>query len=118
MQLDISTIITIGGATLGLLATLVKMIRDNDMKRLEACETQLAALHDRQKDILAIIAVLQQNVGENNRRLDLVNQDVSYAIKKLEDQREHLADIRETIAGFGATYVTRRDFNERQQRQK
>lgn len=78
MQLDISTVITIGGATLAVIGALIKIIRDMDMKRIEMTEKDLA---------------------EANRKLEI--------------QREYLADIRETIAGFGATYVTRREFDER-----
>jgi peptidoglycan hydrolase CwlO-like protein len=111
MQIDLMTGVTIISVIFGLVAALIKIIRDQDMKKIDAIDKTVTSIADKQKDLFAVIASINQNISNTSRRLDDLESNVEEIEKKAENQRESLADVRETIAGFGATYVTRRDYN-------
>lgn len=120
-------LVTIIIFVLGLLGVLVKMIRDHDLARIAVLERKLAEV---QKQALVLTSGLSSSkeiatnqVDELIRRVDVLERRHDEMTRKhdengqrfghaLEQVRDHIGDMRETIAGFGAIYITRREYSD------
>jgi methyl-accepting chemotaxis protein len=109
--IDVATWIGIGTVALGVLGALLKTVWDLSQKRLEAIEGTIGKFvtKDEIETLKKLIEDMDERLQETNRQQDHSSQDL---YKTIEAVRESLADARETIAGFGATYVTRKEFYE------
>lgn len=94
MQISIEIVVTVGVAIMSAFFMLVKMIRSADMKRVEDLEKSCAEL----------------------RKTAAKRHDD--AIADLKAVTEDLADIRETIAGFGCQYLPRKEYLDDRNAQK
>lgn len=109
MQISIELAVTIAIAVIGAVALLVRMVRAGDLKRIECAEKVLEKL----PGLLQAIGGLREKVVDLEKKCDVLfrkNDDINTEFKEV---NEGLADIRETIAGFGANYVTRKEYNDR-----
>lgn len=137
MTIDLTNGIAILVAVLGLIGMLIKMIRDADMKRLVSVEkdrdeakkefialnASLSSTKQRSENNSQAILVTEKRLEDTmsrhftelNRRLDTMDNSRNAAHDKLskdfDHMREAIADVRETMAGFGATYVSRKEYS-------
>ena len=86
MQISIEIVVTVGVAIMSAFFVLIKMIRSADMKRVE----------DLERTCVELRRTLAKKQEESVAEFKAVN--------------EELADIRETIAGFGGQYVPRKEY--------
>jgi hypothetical protein len=116
MTIDLTNGVVIVLAILGLIGGLVKLIRDSDMKRITSIEKDLEAiktsLASAASDIKSNRAMMDGHVANHvvsEHRIEDVASKTSDMIKA---HSEEIADIRESIAGFGSNYVLRKEFFE------
>lgn len=109
--MDVTTIIAIVTIVLGIIGTLAKLVWDQSQRRLDAIEADMgklitkAELDALKKDLDLLERQLNELGNENHAKTaDL------YRI--VDSIRESLADARETIAGFGSTYISRKEHRE------
>jgi hypothetical protein len=120
--MDIATWIAIIGLILGLIGALIKIVWDMSQKRLETLESAMT-LHATREEVSHLKEALEKELEAVKKSLDSAMLAVQHMdrendanaaalFNKLEAIRESLADARETIAGFGSTYVTRKEYYE------
>lgn len=111
MKMDISTWIAIITVLLGVFGALVKVLWDMTQRRLEVMEKSMDKLVSKEEveALKKSLDTMEQDIHKLHERNDDDNDDMH---KIVENLRESLADARETIAGFGASYVTRKEFYE------
>lgn len=125
-------IVTIVIAVLTLIGVLVKMLWSHSNARVEKIEKAAQAakekadkidaltervndLSKRVEDISKVafkadrIQSLSERVADLSKRQD---DNATRFGSKIEEMQEKLADARESISGFGADYVTRKEFND------
>jgi hypothetical protein len=105
VTIEIGIAVTIALAILGAFATLVKMIRSADLRRIEVLEGQLSVLTTNSISH----AALAQKVDTQGK---LIDEDRA-EIEKLKDQ---MTDCREGIAGMGAIYLPRKEYQDERHR--
>jgi hypothetical protein len=110
-SMDTTTWIAIITAIAGVFGALLKIVWDLSQKRLELIENGMDKLVSKEevdalrKSITMIEEQIQKIDDEHDTNTEKLNEIV-------ENLRESLADARETIAGFGSSYVTRKEFYE------
>jgi ABC-type transporter Mla subunit MlaD len=124
MQIDLATAITIGSIVLGIICGLIKLIRDNDQKKVDEALKKIEDLEknnakkfeDLEKSIstttntyTANIPVVQTQIANLQTQIQTLSNAVEDLRKSQSKLSENLADTREAVAGFGANYVTRRE---------
>lgn len=120
--MDFATWIAIIGLILGLIGALVKIVWDMSQKRLETLEGAMTQ-HATREEITHLKETIEKELAAVKKSLDTAMHQVqnmdrendanaAALFNKLEAIRESLADARETIAGFGSTYVTRKEYYE------
>jgi division protein CdvB (Snf7/Vps24/ESCRT-III family) len=109
--MDTSTWIAIITAIAGVFGALLKIVWDLSQKRLETIETAMNNLVPKGE-----IEALKKALDDMEEQLKSIDTEHDANAERLneiiENLRESLADARETIAGFGSTYVTRKEFYE------
>jgi uncharacterized membrane-anchored protein YhcB (DUF1043 family) len=135
MQIDLSNAITIALVILGFIGTLINMLRNGDLKRIASLEKEVedikAANGELKSEIKANKAAIDLNLthlsgterridtslekqfSSVDRRLNESSSKTEVLSEKLTEgfdkMKEALADVRETVAGFGSTYVPRKE---------
>ena len=121
MDINVTPELAAAGITalVGAFWVLVKVIRGQDLKHLREVEKKAQSARTEadavKNDLTAtigdikVINVKLDNAEASSLRL---SEDVKLCFGKLDDTREGIADMRETIAGFGTNYVTRKEFLE------
>ncbi len=110
-EMDTSTWIAIVTAILGVFGALLKIVWDLSQKRLELIEINMNKFVS--KEEVEVLRKLIDDMEEQLKSIDSEHDSNSEKLNSIvENLRESLADARETIAGFGSTYVTRKEFYE------
>jgi septal ring factor EnvC (AmiA/AmiB activator) len=123
MQIDLATAITVGIFILGIIGGLIKVIRDGDQKKVEETDKanaqKIKELEDKITEInntyTANIPVVQTQIANLQTQIQSLNNTVEDLRKTQNKLSENLADTREAVAGFGASYITRRECHEQYQ---
>ena len=125
-------IVTIVLAALGLIGILVKMLWAHNSARIEKAEKaaqtakekadKLDALAEKVTDLCKRVDDLAKAAGKVDRiqplsekvaDLSRRHEDTANRFgRTIEELQEKVADARESISGFGADYVTRKEFND------
>lgn len=116
MTIEIGIAVTIALAILGAFATLIKMIRSSDLRRIDVLEGQLATLITNSINHAALAEKVDAQgklIDENLKSLDHTKSTHREEIEKLKDQ---MTDCREGIAGMGSIYLPRKEFQDERYR--
>lgn len=113
MQVNIEIVVTIGIAIFSAFCVLVKMIRSSDVKRIEDLERTCQKL----REAAAKLPVLNETIEARKSEIEGLQHQIDLLFRRQDENaanfkevNESMADVRETIAGFGCTYVPRKEY--------
>ena len=110
MQIDISVLVTIVLAVLGLIGTLLALVyrsHTSGIERLQLVVDQLGAKLD------AETGCRIQKHDDSLSRVYLRIEAVEKELHRVEvETKEQINDLNVTVAGFGSTYATRRELEQ------
>lgn len=135
MQIDLSNAITIALVILGFIGTLINMLRNGDLKRIASLEKEVEDLKTTNGELKSEIKANKSAIDNSLIQISGVEKRIESNIEKqflitdkrmsdthskteaisekltegFDKMKEALADVRETVAGFGSTYVPRKE---------